>query len=57
MKLEPDDAQRCKECSHHQIPFRPINPLITKPAGKTTIAPESDRRPAITINDFNGLKE
>ena len=56
MKLEPDDAQRCKECSHHQIPFRPINPLITKPAGKTTIAPESDKRPAITINDFNGLK-
>ena len=23
---EPDDAQRCKECSHHQIPFRLINP-------------------------------
>ena len=32
-----------------------LGALITKPAGKPTIAPESDRRPAITINDFNDL--
>lgn len=32
-----------------------LGDLITKPAGKPTIAPESDRRPAITINDFNDL--
>ncbi len=31
--------------------------LITKPAGKPTIAPESDRRPTITINDFTDLEE
>ena len=35
-----------------------LGALITKPAGKPTIAPESDRRPAITIsNDFNDLEE
>ena len=32
-----------------------LGALITKPAGKPTIAPESDRRPAIEINDFNDL--
>ena len=32
-----------------------LGALITRPAGKPTIAPESDRRPAITINDFNDL--
>ena len=34
-----------------------LGALITKPARKPTIAPESDRRPAITINDFNDLEE
>ena len=34
-----------------------LGALITRPAGKPTIAPESDRRPAIEINDFNDLKE
>ncbi len=34
-----------------------LGALITKPAGKPTLAAESDRRPAITINDFNDLKE
>lgn len=34
-----------------------LGALITKPAGKPTIAPESDRRPAIMINDFNDLEE
>lgn len=32
-----------------------LGALITKPTGKPTIAPESDRRPSITINDFNDL--
>ena len=32
-----------------------LGALITRPAGKPTIAPESDRRPAIEINDFNDL--
>ena len=32
-----------------------LGALITKPVGKPTIALESDRRPAITINDFNDL--
>ena len=34
-----------------------LGTLITKPAGKPTIASESDRRPAIEINDFNDLEE
>lgn len=32
-----------------------LGTLITRPAGKPTIAPASDRRPAIEINDFNDL--
>ena len=34
-----------------------LGTLITKPAGKPTIAPESDKRPAITTNDFDDLEE
>jgi len=31
--------------------------FIYKPKGKPTLVPESDKRPAITINDFDNLEE
>ena len=33
-----------------------LSSLIYKPQGKPTLAPESDKRPAITINDFNDME-
>jgi hypothetical protein len=34
-----------------------LGSLIHKPLGAPTLVPESDKRPAITINDFNGMEE
>ncbi len=34
-----------------------LGPFIYKPKGKPTLVPESDKRPAITINDFDDMEE
>jgi hypothetical protein len=34
-----------------------LGSLIHKPLGAPTLVPESDKRPAITINDFNDMEE
>jgi hypothetical protein len=34
-----------------------LGPFICKPKGKPTLVPESDKRPAITINDFDDMEE
>jgi hypothetical protein len=34
-----------------------LGPCIYKPKGKPTLVPESDKRPAITINDFHDMEE
>jgi hypothetical protein len=34
-----------------------LGPCIYKPKGKPTLVPESDKRPAITINDFHNMEE
>ena len=34
-----------------------LSPFVCKPKGKPTLVPESDKRPAITINDFDDMEE
>jgi hypothetical protein len=34
-----------------------LGPFIYKPRGKPTLVPDSDKRPAITINDFDDMEE
>lgn len=34
-----------------------LGALVCKPRGKPTLAPDSDKRPAITINDFEDMEE
>ena len=34
-----------------------LGSYVYKPKGKPTLAPESDKRPAITINDFDNMEE
>ena len=34
-----------------------LGSCIYKPKGKPTLVPESDKRPAITIDDFNDMEE
>ncbi len=34
-----------------------LGSLIHKPLGAPTLVPESDKRPAITINAFNDMEE
>lgn len=34
-----------------------LGKLITKPAGRPALVPDSDRRPEMTMNDFEGMEE